>query len=588
MSAIDEIKQKLDIVEVIGEYTSLTKSGRTFKGLCPLHSEKHPSFYVYPDEQSWHCFGACNTGGDVFSFLMKKQNLSFGEALGLLAQKAGVSLPARGRPEAEQKEKERLYQVNEAAAGYFHDLLLNSDLAERARRYLVGRGLNAEAVSRFRLGYSLNSWEALKQHLLERGYTADELLKTGLLIEAEGEETHDRFRNKVMFPIYNAAGRVIGFGARVLDQSLPKYVNSPQTPLFDKSGSIYGLNLAQPDIRQEDCAVIVEGYMDVLTAHQSGFKNVVASMGTSITERQVSILKRLTKNIVLALDADAAGEEAMLRCVGFENTLGAEIRVVQMPQGKDPDEVIRESPEIWQELIGKAVPVVDYTFDAVTARLDLEKARDKSEAADRLLPIIAEIKDPVRQGHYLQKLAWLLKVSQRNLELALSRIRSGQPKFKPPKSAPGTGLPASRPIFSHPIEEYCLALMLRYPELKGRAGELRAEYFEGSENREIFLVWKETGELSLLKERLDPSIWEQVDLLLAKDLPASQIELKWEDCLLRLQQKYLSDLARKREEALSSKPELGLTIDVLGKFQEPAKEISDKLSELFVQKKKRQ
>ena len=584
MSVIDEIKQKLDIVEVVGEYVTLTKAGRTFKGLCPLHSEKHPSFYVYPEQQSWHCFGACNSGGDVFSFIMKKQNISFGEALRLLAQKAGVSIPQTSKPEAEQKELERLYQANEAAAQYFHDLL-NSEAAEKAKNYLISRGLEAKTVASFNLGYSLSSWEALKQHLAERGYATNELLKAGLILEAENGQTRDRFRNKLMFPIYNVRGRIIGFGARVLDEKLPKYINSPQTPMFDKSSSLYGINLAVAAIREQDSAIIVEGYMDVLTAHQNGFSNVVASMGTSVTERQVASLKKLSRNIALALDADAAGEEAMLRSVSYENILGAEVRIIQMPEGKDPDEVIKENASSWQQLLGKALPVVDYYFNRVTSSLDLERARDKSEAADKLLPIIAEIKDMVRQAHYLQKLARLIKVSQRSLETLLAKVKSSQSKFKAlgPKEETAQ---APKPFLSSPVEEYCLTLLLKYPELKAKTEGLLPEYFENSENREIFLAWQEVGDLESLKERLDNTIWEHVLWLVARSLPSEQIESRWKDCLLRLQQIYFTNLARKREEALVSKPELQLTIDELGKFQEPAKEISDKLKEIFAQKKR--
>ncbi|GAG37778.1 unnamed protein product, partial [marine sediment metagenome] len=237
MSVVDEVKQRTDIVEVISQYVSLTKAGRTFRGLCPFHSEKHPSFFVYPEQQSWHCFGACNMGGDVFSFIMKKEGLDFGEALRLMAEKAGVSLPSRFEPTVKRDEKERLYQINEAAAQYFHDLLLNSPAGEKARNYVANRGLSPETITSFQLGYSPSSWEALKQHLTDIGYTKDELLAAGLIIETEAGGTHDRFRNRLMFPVYDIKGHITGFGARALDDSLPKYLNSPQTIVFDKSSS---------------------------------------------------------------------------------------------------------------------------------------------------------------------------------------------------------------------------------------------------------------------------------------------------------------------------------------------------------------
>ena len=375
MGAIDEVKQRIDIVEVIGQDVTLTKAGKTFKGLCPFHSEKHPSFYVYPDQQSWHCFG-CNIGGDAFSFIMKKQNIDFGEALRQLAQKAGVVIPSRFEPGMESEEKQKLYQINQAAAQYFHNLLLNSPAAKKAQDYVARRGFTEQTIKDFQLGYSANSWEELKKYLLERDYTEKELLDAGLIIEGEGgKKSRDRFRNKLMFPILDVRGRVTGFGGRALDDSLPKYTNSPQTPLFDKSGTLYGINLARDAIREQGTAVIVEGYMDVITAHQNGFKNAIASMGTAVTEKQVSILKRLTRNMALALDADAAGEEAMLRTVGYENTLDAEIKVIILPEGKDPDDVIKEDAQNWQKLVAEAVPIVDYTFDRATAGLDLTSAK---------------------------------------------------------------------------------------------------------------------------------------------------------------------------------------------------------------------
>ncbi len=582
MGVIDEVKQRTDIVDVVGEYVSLVKAGRTFRGLCPFHTEKHPSFFVYPEQQSWHCFGACNTGGDVFSFIMKKQGIDFGEGLRLLAQRAGVTISSRFEPEAQGREKERLYQVNQAAAQYFHNLLLNSPAGEKARNYVASRGLSPKTVTDFELGFSLNSWQALKEHLLERGYTEDELLTAGLIVEAEAGERHDRFRNKLMFPIHDARGRITGFGARVLDDSLPKYLNSPQTPVFDKSSSLYGINLAAAAIRQQDLAVIMEGYTDVITAHQNGFNNVVASMGTSVTEKQVGALKRLTRNIVLALDADEAGEEAMLRGVGYENTLEVEVKVIILPEGKDPDEVIKQDTKIWQHLVEEALPVVDYTFNMVTAELDLTTARGKSSAVDRLLPIIAEIKDVVRQAHYLQKLAHLVKVSEHTLEAVLSRIRpsQGRRRVKQPEAVPQ----ALHPVLSSPVEEYCLSLLLQHPELKGNYQGLLPEYFENSENRESFIAWQKASDLSSLKEELDTAIWEHVDSLLTRSLPSNQVEQKYADCVLRLREKFLRSLEAKREAILALEREQGGTVAELAKLEEQGIEVSVQLGEAEVER----
>ncbi len=587
MSVIDEVKQRIDIVEVVSQYVKLTKSGRTFRGLCPFHSEKHPSFFVYPERQSWHCFGACNTGGDVFSFIMKKEGIDFGEALRLMAQRAGVSLPSKSEPSAKKEEKERLYQVNEAAAQYFHNLLVSSQAGEKVRSYVASRGLSPETITSFQLGFSPNSWEALKQYLMERGYTEGELLTAGLIIEGEGGGSHDRFRNRLMFPIYDVRGHITGFGARALDDSLPKYLNSPQTPVFDKSGSLYGINLAAAAIRQQNMVVIVEGYMDVITAHQNGFTNVVASMGTAVTERQVSTVKRRTKNMIFALDADAAGEEAMLRGVGYENTLEAEVKVIILPEGKDPDDVIKEDAKIWQKLLEEALPIVDYTFNMVTANLDLTTAKDKTSAVDKLLPIIAEIKDTVRQAHYLQKLARLVNVTERNLEAALPRIKPSPTRRRAEEPKPEAVAQALRPVFSSPLEEYCLALLLQHPELKALSQQPSPEYFQNSENREIFVAWQQASDLSSLKAELDPAIGEHLDYLLTKSLPPNQIEEKYADAVLRLREGFLRSLATKREAALALEAELGGTAAELAKLEEQGIEVSLQLGEVFTQKSRR-
>ena len=586
MSAIDEVKQRTDIVEVVSQYASLTKAGRTFRGLCPFHSEKHPSFFVYPEQQSWHCFGACNTGGDVFSFIMKKQGIEFGEALRLLAQKAGVTIPSKFEREEGKEEKDRLHQVNEATAQYFHNLLLNSKAGEKARKYLASRGYSLKTITDFQLGFSSNSWDALKQYLTERGYTGDELLTAGLVIEADDGKTHDRFRNKLMFPIIDIRKRVVGFGARVLDDSLPKYVNSPQTPVFDKSGTLYGINLATTSIRQQDLVVIVEGYMDVITAHQNSFTNVVASMGTSVTEKQVSTLKRLTKNIALALDADAAGEGAMLRGIGYENTLDAEVRVILMPSGKDPDDVIKQDAKLWQHLLEEASPVIDYTFNMVTAELDLTTARGKSSTADRLLPIIAEIKNTVRQDHYLQKLASLINIEKHKLEAELSRIRPSQSRrptrrVKEPRQEAITHAP--RPLLSKPREEYCLALLLQHLELKAHSQELLPEYFENSENREILLAYRQGKDVQSIKERLDTTIWEHLDSLLDRSLPSNQMEQKFYNCVLNLREDYLRSRETKKEAVLAREAEKGPAAE-LAKLEEQGIEDSVQLREVFDQR----
>jgi len=322
--------------------------------------------------------------------------------------------------------------------------------------------------------------------------------------------------------------------------------------------------------------------MDVITAHQNGFNNVVASMGTSVTEKQVSTLKRLTRNMALALDADTAGEEAMLRGVGYENTLDAEVRVIILPGGKDPDDVIKEDAKIWQHLLEEALPVVDYTFNMVTSELDLTTAKDKTLTVSKLLPIIAEIKDPVRQAHYLQKLARIVKVSERSIEAALTKVKTSQGRPKAKESHP------PHPLLSNRLEEYCLALLLQHPELKQSGQAPLPEYFQDTGNREIFIALQgRVKDLPSLKEKLDPAIWEHLDSLITKNLPANQIEQKYANCVLRLREKFLRDLEAKRGEILALAAETGGIDAELATLHEQGIEVSTQLGEVFAQKNQR-
>jgi len=547
MSAIDEIKQKLDIAEVIGQYVTLKKAGRNLTALCPFHNEKHPSFFVYPEQQSWHCFGACSTGGDVFAFIMKKEGLDFGEALHLLAQRAGVVLPARYEGAGRQEEKEPYFSANEAAALYYHNLLINSPAAAKAKSYVEKRGFTAQTISDFQLGFSLDTYDALKLYLLEKGHDEKVLLAAGLLYEDERHKTSDRFRGKLMIPIRDVKGRVTGFGARVLDDSEPKYKNSPQSPTFDKSSTLYGIDRAAAAIRKQDVAIIMEGYMDVIMAHQCGVTNVVASMGTAITEIQVNILKKLSKNLILSLDADAAGEEAMLRTVVYENILNAEMRVILLPAGKDPDEVMREDMTKWQDLVTGAIPLVDFLFAKTVVNLDLSTARDKSAAVDRLLPVIAAITDPIRQAHYLQKLAALVKVDMNTIKSSLIRLKPARVRGK----IASRPVAVPRPITSSSREEYCLALLLQYPELRVLQSDISPEYFIHTENREIFLAWQAIEDNQVLKEQLDPALHEHLDVIISKELPVARnnVEGRLNDCVMELRKNYLRNLAARRADS---------------------------------------
>ncbi len=575
MSIIDDVKQKTDIVEIVSQYVTLKKSGRNLSAPCPFHSERNPSFFVYPERQSWHCFGACNTGGDVLSFVMKKENMDFGEALRLLATKAGIEIPTRVQPESKRDEKDRLFQINSAAALFFHSVLLNSSSAEKARKYVEKRELNEKTVSDFQLGFALNSWDALKVHL-GKEFTEKEILAAGLLVESDDGKTHDRFRNRLIFTICDNRGRITGFGARVLDDSLPKYVNSPQTLVFDKSGTLYGINLAAQAIRQKNQAVMVEGYMDVITAHQNGITNVVASMGTAVTERQLNDLKKLTKNIVLAMDADSAGEEAMLRCVEYENSLDIELKVVVLPEGEDPDSVIRKGTEQWDQLLNKALPVIDFTSKTIKGTLDMTTSMGKSALVNKMIPYIIIEKDITQQAHYLSKLAVDSGIESKKIEAAINELVKA--KKTPPQPRKTSTKPRTTRFdrvlstaYARPVEEQFLTLLLKHPEFKEKSISVPTEYFENSENREIFVAWQQSADEEALKEKLDEFLRDYLDALSSKDILATKVNERYNEYVLRLKEDHLRNLARKGE-----------TVKTAGEFPgEKDIELTDSLREIF-------
>jgi DNA primase len=447
MTDLQEIKNRLDLVDVVQDYgVQLRKSGRNYAGFCPFHpNSRTPAFYVFPESQTWRCFGACAEGGDVFSFVMKKNGWDFKETLVDLAKRAGVELAdSRPKDAAREAAEERQVALLDAASLYYHQLLLHAPQAQAARRYVAERALAEETVEAFRLGFALDAWDAAKTHFTAQGYSEAELLAAGLLTEHEERHTrYDRFRGRLMIPIRDLDGRVVGFGARTLDpDGVPKYLNSPQTALFDKGRLIFGLDMAKRHIREAREVVLVEGYLDVMTAWQHGFRNVVAQMGTSLTEAQLRLLQKQSKRFVLALDPDAAGAKATLRSlqlaretldrdlevrfnarglVQLEGRLKADIRIVTLPEGEDPDKLIRHDPAAWPRLLAEARPVVDYVIGVVAAELAPGDAKGKSAAAAQVLPLINDIADPVERDHYLNKLGKTLGVDVAALRQAGER-----------------------------------------------------------------------------------------------------------------------------------------------------------------------
>lgn len=592
MSVINEVKQRIDIMELVSEYVALQKSGRNFKGLCPFHTEKHASFFVFPEQQTWHCFGACGTGGDVFSFVMKKEAIDFGQALRQLAQKAGIALdPLQTSDRVENEERQRLHQLNETAAEYYHHLLASAEVGQGARSYLERRSVAAATIKEFRLGFSPDAWETIKGYLLNKGYQEKELLDAGLTVERDGGGSYDRFRNRLIFPICDSQGQIDGFGARALDDSLPKYINSPQTTLFDKSGSLYGIDKAKSAIRKTNRVIIVEGYTDVLTAHQHGWENVVGSMGTALTEKQVAGIRGLADSITLALDADLAGEEATLRGRAILAHSNAEANVILLPPGKDPDEVIRENPGLWGKLVDEAVPILDFAFRAVIGKVDINKARDKSLAVQKLLPSLIEIRDPVQQSHYSQKLARELRIDESAIRVAMREeelLRRGRPAGKRSERM----RPVSR-IGSSRTEESCLALLLQYPELRPFADELSAQHFECTENREIFVRWQHSSDVAGLESELDTGLREHLSYLMSMSFPpgirTSEITRRSDlDCrILRLMEMECRKLETEKQAMLEAEREKGGISSELSKLEEQGIGSAQQLRVVFEKKGRR-
>lgn len=547
MTAVEEVKARLDIVEVVGAYVRLQKAGRYFKANCPFHNEKTPSFYVYPDRQNWHCFGACSTGGDVISFVSKKENLDFTGALRLLAERAGVELQSDG---PRRQEIKTLQDANEAAALFYHSLLAGSP---RAQAYIDERGLDQQTVNDFQLGYAPPGWNTLRDHLVSRGHTEAHLVEAGLLVEGE-RGPYDRFRDRLIFPIRDDRGRVVGLGGRVLPggdaESQPgaKYVNTPQTSVFDKGSLLYGLDRAKDAIRNAGTAVIVEGYMDVIAAHQFGHRNVVASMGTALTDRQAALLQRFAERVVLAMDADEAGSAANLRAIQVVaaaerpsrvagRARNLDIRVVALPRGKDPDELIRSSEQdAWPNAVDSARPVVDHLIAVVSAGLDLVQPRDRSQLVAEVLPAIADVTDPVLRAHYLQRLSRLARVSEDELRRELRRRpRQRAAEGTPPPSEGSASAATSvrlKPV-SGAREAYLLSLLHRVPALAERGRELDEDLFEVSENRELFRRWRLSEPIS----EEESELWELYQLVMAANLPiieTNEAENAFLDCVDRL------------------------------------------------------
>ena len=405
---VEEIKNRLDVADIIRGYMKLEKSGINFRGLCPFHNEKTPSFFVSPSRQLWRCFG-CSVGGDMFTFVQDIEGVDFKDALKVLADKAGVQLHSYD-PKI-RSEKTRLYEICEKSCQFFEKQLTASSLGREALEYLLARGINRESIEKFRVGFAPYTQNSLLAYLREQGYSPTEIFKAGVTIQSSSGY-YDRFRSRIMFPIFDLSGQTIGFGGRVFfaenqtpDPKLAKYMNTPQTLLYDKSRVLYGLDKAKMKIREQDSCMLVEGYTDVIMAHQAGSENVASVSGTALTEQQLDIVHRYTENLITLFDMDIAGDTATKRGIDLAQRKGFNVKVVTLPEGKDPAEIIQKNERKWASAIGNPRSIGDFYFETAMRRFDKKTPEGMKEISAVLLPMIRQIPSKIEQSFWVQKLA---------------------------------------------------------------------------------------------------------------------------------------------------------------------------------------
>jgi len=577
---VSEIRDRASILEVVSDYINLKKAGKHYKGLCPFHSEKTPSFMVNEEKQIFHCFG-CGAGGDVFTFLMKVGNFSFPQAVEELAKRYGVRLPSRELSPAKKKEmakREILFQINQMASEYFHDLLYRQREGDEGRRYLSQRGLSEKIIKEHRLGYSLERWDGLVQHLQEKKVSLELAWELGLIFPKKRGGWYDAFRGRILFPIFDLHQRVVGFGGRLIREGEPKYLNSPESSIYHKGEILYGLQVAKGYIPEKDCVIIAEGYFDLLTLHQFGLKHNVATLGTALTAQHVRILKRYTKNLITVFDADEAGIKASLRALPLfleEEVAG---KTVLLPEGEDPDEFLRKGNlEDFEERVIHAVPLIDFFFEWLMKTHDIKSIDGKVKVAEEGMALIDKIPNKIRKNFYTKTLAEKLDLPE---SLLMERLRSSpKDRIKAEEDLKKRSVERSFPK----SEEMVVRLMIHHPEMIPaitKEGILRefespvlqkmAEGLEG--------LYQKRGRLDLtealgcfeedLKERLSEFAFQE------SDLKAGDREKILKDCIQKIRKKKLKkdegEILKRIKEAEKQKGEKGLD-DLLMERQELTK-----------------
>lgn len=567
---LDDILSRIDIVELISGYIPLKRAGRNFRALCPFHHEKTPSFMVSPDRQIYHCFG-CGAGGGAFNFLIQYEHLEFPEAVEALAKKTGVILPESQKQDFKTTSLiTQLYKMNELTA-QFYDSNLNSGDGAQAKDYLLKRGVKEETIKLFKLGYASDKWDALINYLRAQNTSLSLLEEAGLVVARDGGGYYDRFRNRIIFPIFDIKSRPIGFGARLLstpggvkeDDASPKYVNSPETPIYTKGRNLYGLNFSKDAIRQNDYAVVVEGYLDFIIPYQEGLKNLVASLGTALTTDQVRLLKRYTHNVVMVYDADEAGQMATLRTLDIFIEEGMNVRIVSLPQGFDPDLFVRKNGiEKFNEKIKQAENLFDYKLGILKSRYDYTQIEGKARICSEMLPTINKFKNAVLKFEYIKRLAEDLDVKEDALLQELKKIKEGKPYLYTDQTV------QKKLLNINPTEKLLIKLMLEETELINHLrlkNALEPADFQDEVTSRIVSVMFELIEQgkniepsSLMSHLKDDNISQLIcESVFLPEVSAQQKEKVVDDCVRRLKSARLALKRQRLHEQIKIAENLG-------------------------------
>jgi len=543
---VEEVKQKVDIVETIGQHVTLKKAGRHYKGLCPFHSEKTPSFIVSPERQSFKCFG-CGEGGDVITFLTKYDGMSFLEALEMLAKKVGITL-TNYRPTAQDVAKKRMLEIMSVAGEFYRYLLTEHKVGEGAREYLNKRGIGKEASQLFGLGYAPKQWQGVSEYLTKkRGFQMEELLAVGLVIRSEGGRYYDRFRGRVMFPLRDHKGSVVGFSGRTLvaDTKEAKYINSPETAIYHKSQMLYGLWENRQEIRKKDQLIIVEGELDVLPSYQAGVKHVVAIKGSAFTEEMGRLIGRYTKNVVYALDADAAGQEAIKRAVIVGEKIDLSIRVVQIVEGKDPGDVATADGQKWRELVKGATLYWDFLVTTACEKYDPTSGDGARMISQEVIPGLSSISNMVLRAHYAKKLAKILSVPEESIYEEIDR----QLKRKELSSLKETVKKIEKGEVKNrrdKVEEHLLSLALQfYPQVREDLAKVEEKWFGVPVVAKIITQLKQyqgKWEIKSFSAKLPSEMQQFLDNAYLRDLSGVESpEKEWKKVEREVEEMYLKE-----------------------------------------------